>query len=471
MNQEKFESGSRNRKTSENEGSSSNPSTPTEGKKVNKGSQKVEKNDTGSVSCALFVEKPIATENSEGQSKDMKERIESKPETVLKPVSIDGGGNEEKLPLFSEAKKSFEKASIKVKESDETLLHTPPKSNRKPEPRFDAATLELIREIGSAILNSPAKSKVENFQQEEAQLGSGLVRHYVKNIELQTKNANMKKAKEIIIIDKESQEKKHPWRWSSPTDQKQDVSPKTDQSSHKDTSSKPLTHSVSSPILSSRKIIQSGKNKGNESELSGSLSQKGGESPQKKTVENNSDQTSSKKTSPTDNKLLKDTIGDDNGNVLGVRNLVGKYEGSCPQVGSLGSTSSLSDIKEVNSCESLKGLDRQHKAKEMDKTEIDSAVSKQSDSEESTNEDCARLRKIRNRLRKTSLHSLRPKSVELVRRNSAAPALGFFGEDSNSQTDESQSGFPWEGRKVRKLQGKSHPLTKLEWRKKFYNTM
>jgi hypothetical protein len=43
--------------------------------------------------------------------------------------------------------------------------------------------------------------------------------------------------------------------------------------------------------------------------------------------------------------------------------------------------------------------------------------------------------------------------------------------DNNSLMDENQSGFSWEGKKIRKLHGKSHPLAKLEWRRKFYNTM
>jgi hypothetical protein len=87
-----------------------------------------------------------------------------------------------------------------------------------------------------------------------------------------------------------------------------------------------------------------------------------------------------------------------------------------------------------------------------------------------TNENCIKLRKIKNQLKKASLHNHRPKSVELVRRNSTTPAPGWC-MDNNSLMDENQSGFSWEGKKIRKLHGKSHPLAKLEWRRKFYNTM
>ena len=474
---EKSESGSRSRRTSDNEVTCSSPSTPTEGKKANKDSQKSETNSAiESPSSALCFDKQTLIENSEEQSENQKECSDSKDNVASETTSKEGEGIEDKIPLFSEAKESFERASAKMKESNDVSLLHMPKSKKTPEPRFDAATLELIREIGSAILNSPAKAEVEDFEEEEAQLGSGLVRHYVKNIEKKTKVVKKKKLKEIIIIDKDSQEKKRPWRWSSPTDHSKDTSSTYDQSSRGDVAKKLLTQSVSSPILSSLQLIQLGSERGSESELApitGSPLKKNGEiskSPPRKTTDSvsaicNVSETFNKKT-------VEENKGDESEGGLGVKCLVGRYEGSCDMcLGSPGSNSSLPDIKEVNSCESLKSLGKDSdETKGTNVKESESCLSRQSDSEESTNENCIKLRKIKNQLKKASLHNHRPKSVELVRRNSATPAPGWY-MDNNSLMDENQSGFSWEGKKIRKLHGKSHPLAKLEWRRKFYNTM
>ena len=75
---------------------------------------------------------------------------------------------------------------------------------RKQESRFDEETLELIREIGSALMNSPAKTEVE--EETDAPLeGGNLVSHYVKNIERRIRGSRKKKSvREIIIVDKDS---------------------------------------------------------------------------------------------------------------------------------------------------------------------------------------------------------------------------------------------------------------------------
>jgi hypothetical protein len=99
-------------------------------------------------------------ENSEEQSENQKECSDSKDNVASETTSKEGEGIEDKIPLFSEAKESFERASAKMKESNDVSLLHMPKSKKTPEPRFDAATLELIREIGSAILNSPAKAEI-----------------------------------------------------------------------------------------------------------------------------------------------------------------------------------------------------------------------------------------------------------------------------------------------------------------------
>ncbi|XP_052072452.1 protein phosphatase Slingshot homolog 2-like isoform X2 [Mytilus californianus] len=437
---EKSDVGSRSRRTSDNEGSGSHPTTPTEVK--NSGKEVIEVTP----SCTISMDTQNKVENVSSESEENKKSSES------------DGRIEEKTPLFSVAKESFERASAKTKDHDDPVFHTP-KNKKRPEPRFDAATLELIREIGSAILNSPAKSEVEDYEEEEAQLGSGLVRHYVRGIEKKTSVSKKKKTKEIIIIDKETQEKKHSWRWSSPPDQNKE--------SPNEHSKKPLIQSNSSPVLSTKQMIQSGK-PGSDFDLSplkGSPPKRGGEigkSSPKKSVGIDSEYSSS---------LGSDSsVGakdGENSEVFNFKSLVGKYGGSCQDcLDSHPNSSSLSEIKEVNSCESLKNVGTNPTPNK--ETENDSSINTQSDSEESTNEDCVKLRHIRNQLRKTSHHTHRPKSVELVRRHSLAP--GMFGVTDTSMED-NQSAFSWEGRKVRKLQGKSHPLTKLEWRKKFYNTM
>lgn len=437
---EKSDVGSRSRRTSDNEGSGSQPTTPTEVKKSGKEIMEV------TPSCTISMDTQNKVENESLESEGNKISSES------------DGGIEEKTPLFSVAKESFERASAKTKDHDDPVFHTP-KNKKRPEPRFDAATLELIREIGSAILNSPAKSEVEDYEEEEAQLGSGLVRHYVRGIEKKTSVSKKKKTKEIIIIDKETQEKKHSWRWSSPPDQNKE--------SPNEHYKKSLIQSNSSPVLSTKQMIQSGK-PGSDFDLSplkGSPPKRGGEigkSSPKKSVGIDSEYSSS--LGSDSNVGAKDG---ENSEVFNFKSLVGKYGGSCQDcLDSHPSSSSLSEIKEVNSCESLKNVGTN--PTQNKETENDSSINTQSDSEESTNEDCVKLRHIRNQLRKTSHRTHRPKSVELVRRHSLAP--GMFGVTDTSMED-NQSAFSWEGKKVRKLQGKSHPLTKLEWRKKFYNTM
>ena len=77
-------------------------------------------------------------------------------------------------------------------------------SRKQGSSRFDEETLELIREIGSALMNSPAKTEVE--EETEAPLeGGSLVSHYVRNIERRVRGSRKKKtAREIIIVDKDS---------------------------------------------------------------------------------------------------------------------------------------------------------------------------------------------------------------------------------------------------------------------------
>lgn len=66
---------------------------------------------------------------------------------------------------------------------------------------FDPKTLELIREIGSALLNSPAKADLES-ETDEVMEGDSLVSHYVRKIEKLEKYKKGKFCREIIIVDK-----------------------------------------------------------------------------------------------------------------------------------------------------------------------------------------------------------------------------------------------------------------------------
>ena len=78
------------------------------------------------------------------------------------------------------------------------------KGQSKQSSRFDDETLELIREIGSALMNSPAKAEAEEETDTPAE--GNLVRLYVKNIEHRIRGTRKKKsaAREIIIVDKDS---------------------------------------------------------------------------------------------------------------------------------------------------------------------------------------------------------------------------------------------------------------------------
>ncbi|XP_052798733.1 protein phosphatase Slingshot homolog 1-like isoform X3 [Mya arenaria] len=81
---------------------------------------------------------------------------------------------------------------------------TPPRkqSVTKQKSRFDPETLALIREIGSALLNSPAKAELEDDDDVDLKEGESLVSHYVKKIEKTSKVTPRKSKREIIIIDK-----------------------------------------------------------------------------------------------------------------------------------------------------------------------------------------------------------------------------------------------------------------------------
>lgn len=108
-------------------------------------------------------------------------------------------------------------------------LVTPKKSaNQRPESRFDPETLALIREIGSALLNSPAKSELEENENSDLKEGESLVHHYVKKIE---KTLTTPYTRRIVIIDKED----------SSSEKSQSFSPIMSVSPKSDPEAKPVT--------------------------------------------------------------------------------------------------------------------------------------------------------------------------------------------------------------------------------------
>ena len=109
----------------------------------------------------------------------------------------------------AEPAKTFDSIRANFQDKDDPAgsagTTTPAKKwgTRKTSSRFDAETLELIREIGSALMNSPAKVEVE--ETDAAFSGRGLVKNFVRNIEKEVwVNRKKKAAREIIIVDKDT---------------------------------------------------------------------------------------------------------------------------------------------------------------------------------------------------------------------------------------------------------------------------
>ena len=105
---------------------------------------------------------------------------------------------------FQEMVKTDEKSETEVGGAGAASGVFRRKGQSKQSSRFDDETLELIREIGSALMNSPAKAEAEEETDTPAE-GGNLVRLYVKNIEHRIRGTRKKKsAREIIIVDKDS---------------------------------------------------------------------------------------------------------------------------------------------------------------------------------------------------------------------------------------------------------------------------
>ncbi|XP_061179694.1 uncharacterized protein LOC133206232 isoform X2 [Saccostrea echinata] len=352
---------------------------------------------------------------------------------------------------FAERKKTFE-TPIPL-ESPEVSRR--PKRKSQSEARFDPETLKLIREIGSALMNSPAKCKIETDTDLDSKGNFSLVKHFVRDIERNERKPD----REIIIIDKESQaRRKRNWRFSAPTPTKED--PSEEKSYLKRTVAK----STSQPIS----LL--------EDSDKGTLSQDNiGSQPQKLSDQNTEIRNEVYPlTLPSGTPPENCTVSEDH--IDKVHNLVGKFQ----PVEFKGKMNLNVKSDTLEKC----GPDLEMKSKSEPPEKVESLATaqneanKESDSESSDN---TQLRYVKENLRKTNLYcTKRPQSAELKRSNTTPGCtLGTLREKVNSRmqqrksTDDADSEVAKEKRKVRKLQGRSHPLTKLEYRRNnpFYSTM
>lgn len=357
-----------------------------------------------------------------------------------------------------------------------------PKTKRKEnEGKFDQTTLELIREIGSAFLNSPDKPQTKEENQEKDAVADGsLVKFLVRNIEKQNVVPKKKHMQEVVILDKEAQKKKNAWRHSSPQGDSS-LAPK-----QLDFTKAPLVHSCSSPQL------------GNISENIKSTTK----------LADNSNESSSLNTQNThaSSVITKDCMEDsseDSDTKPVVRDLVGKFEHhdkpqestsadlhkrSSPVLEVLDTKSKDDDHNNLDSkSSSISDQGEAHKTQDQGQTPNVKVISKvetsdsddvlkssdkDSETDDVVSDESVQLRTMKQNLRKVS--ATRPKSADNAGLRASRQRVRL--SHSNTLPDDSDlsTGFSMEGRKVRKLQyGRSHPLSRLDARRKspFYNTM
>ncbi|XP_060077263.1 protein phosphatase Slingshot homolog 1-like [Ylistrum balloti] len=347
--------------------------------------------------------------------------------------------------------------------------------------RFDSETLELIREIGSAFLNNPAKTEKEKeISEQEAVEGGSLVKFLVRNIEKSTNVTKKSHMKEMVIIDKDTasaqqEKKKKLWRYSSPA-----VEPLTPPGDRPR-----VTHSHSSPALDVPCRHKDGHVvAGSVTTPSSSLS---------------IDPSQFVNTAVPTNTQSTTTVIETHEDIAEgktkekVKDLVGKFELTdlVKDPGVKGATPTeepLPMVLKENDNSKLTNM----KSPVPSKDEIErlpcpcSSASESSSTtpgeeeteDQSVSEQSIKLRQLRQNLRKTND---RPKSAEHIHRSNStttgesAPQRPRLRHANTlpSPTELGPSTFSWEGKKVRKLHGKSHPLTKLETRRAspFYNTM
>ena len=444
-----------------------------------------------------------------------------------------------------EVKNVFEKANLSPERTGSSLF-TPVKKRTGLESRFDKETLELIREIGSALLNSPAKSELEENEHKDLKEGESLVSHYVKKIEKMSGVTKKKHQREIIIIDKsdDSVEKKShsgsPPGKSCITQSLSDTDNKPVLSKWSSVPRKQSLTSQSSKEIEEQASPQNKsanpkwspvarKNSSTHAEDKFSTELQNIDTSEKTVTKseeghiNKSDFTLKLKSSvsmETDSDKCRESDNEES-EVCSVKKLLGKFEQPEQVSGKVtpvfGSPSISSPCSNTQIFQSAKSDSPNSNSKVSPSTL--SAHSSGSDvkcqghfqarskspllqrhsepaillSEKSVMQFETKLKEIGSSLYDTSPvkeesdsevkkgqgegQSVRPKSA------SYGPAAGRRVNMRQSQTlpesEIEQPGFTWEGKKVRKLYGKTHPLAKLEGRKypdptrnsPFYNTM
>ncbi|XP_053376179.1 protein phosphatase Slingshot homolog 2-like isoform X3 [Mercenaria mercenaria] len=156
-----------------------------------------------STDTAVDSKQPISDSNLKHAEKSSTEQNKNKKtendSNIISDTSTEKLGKAEVKDVYD---KSDVEITLQKGRTCSSSMFTPVKKQAHPESRFDPETLELIREIGSALLNSPAKSELEENENTDLKEGESLVSHYVKKIERISGVAKRKRGKEIIIIDK-----------------------------------------------------------------------------------------------------------------------------------------------------------------------------------------------------------------------------------------------------------------------------
>lgn len=389
-----------------------------------------------------------------------KQEASPKSEGSPEPTVLNIESPDQTLCSFAERKMTFEKISSTSGPVTSPETTKRPKRKSQSEARFDPETLELIREIGSALMNSPAKCDIEPDADLDSSGNFSLVRHFVKDIENRT-TKERKPSRRIIIIDKETQaKKKRNWRFSAPT-------PGCEISQQENTNEKrPLAKSISQPVS----LLEEG----------GECSRRGSDKPcdPKRATENASTSSAgSSGVALSDSPVEGEGIGVDK-----VSSLVGKFHLIETKGKSPPNVKCNSPVKGDSSLES-EVVERRKRDTALGNETDSSAQPDESEKSdlESTSPDNIQLRLLKENLRKTNLLPRnRPPSVELRRSNtSPGCAVETVREklttrlQQRKSTNDTDPGMVEEKRKVRKLQGRSHPLTKLECRRNnpFYSTM
>lgn len=404
---------------------------------------------------------------------------------------------------------------------------------QRPESRFDPETLALIREIGSALLNSPAKSELEEDEDVDLKEGESLVKHFVRKIEnnLDINTARSRKRR-IVIIDKDSggSDKTHSFSPVIPTSPKSDSEFKTVTSKWSPVAGKQTFSPVSSPDSKSR--AQTADDKHGLSKHVPSSCPKFSDCDDKPAADANTTERSDQKVSAklpisSEQKVEHDAEVQE---VCSVKNLRGKFE--LPDVGSSKVThvqsSSLSTPTSAKSEQSfdlgspgsgngtLKGqvegetkghfgsrspVQQHHsepvialnpeslklfegKLREMGSSIYtkDSAVPETLETEpEVTLRGKGETQQTGARPKSASNLSGQGRPGQRISSSLGAKSGRGFLQQSKSllEGEKEEQQFTWEGKKVRKSYGKSHPLAKLENRQylesgrknPFYNTM